>query len=86
MECVVVGCGAEVEVVETGRVFMESGCGSAGSSSAGLLLRRDVFCSEAVVVVAVAVAAWSSTSELPLEDGGRVAWSGGSGVVSTVVG
>ncbi len=50
MEWVVVGCSAEVEVVETGRVFMESGCGSAGSLSAGLLLRRDAFCAEEVAV------------------------------------
>ena len=45
-----VGCGAEVEVVEIGRLFMESGCGSAGSLSAGLLLRRDAFCAEEVAV------------------------------------
>ena len=31
------------------RVSTESGCGSAGSLSAGLLLRRDVFCVEEVV-------------------------------------
>ena len=43
MEWVVVGGCTEVEAVETGRVLMDSGCGSAGSLSAGLLFRRDVF-------------------------------------------
>jgi hypothetical protein len=32
------------------------------------------------------LSAWSSTSELPLEDGGLPGPDGGSGVVSTVVG
>ena len=50
MEWVVVGGWAEVEAVETGRVLMDSGCGSAGSLSAGLLFRRDVFCAEEVAV------------------------------------
>ena len=36
--------------METGRVFMESGCGSAGSLSAGVLLRRDTFCTGEVAV------------------------------------
>ena len=31
------------------RVSTESGCGSAGSFSAGLLLRREVLCAEVVV-------------------------------------
>ncbi len=50
MEWVVVGGCTEVEVVETGRVLMDSGCGSAGSLSAGLLFRGDVFCAEEVAV------------------------------------
>ena len=50
MEWVVVcGC-TEVEVVETGSVLMESGCGSAGSLRAVLLFRRDAVCAEGVVV------------------------------------
>ena len=50
MEWVVVGCCTKVEKVETGRVLMESGCGSAGSLSAGLLFRRDVVCAEEVAI------------------------------------
>ena len=49
MEGVVVGLCAKVDEVGTGRVLMESGCSSAGSLSAGLLLRRDVVCTEEVV-------------------------------------
>ena len=45
-----VGWCTKVEEVETGRVLMESGCGSAGSLSAGLLFRRDVVCAEEVAV------------------------------------
>ena len=49
MEGVVVGWCAKAYEVETDRVLMESGCGSAGSLSAGLLFRRDVFYAEEVV-------------------------------------
>ena len=34
----------------TGCEWRESGCGSAGSFSAGVLVRRDVFCAEGVEV------------------------------------
>jgi hypothetical protein len=46
MEGVVVGLYAKLDEVGTDGVSMESGCGSAGSLSAGLLLRRDVVCAE----------------------------------------
>ena len=49
MEGVVVGLCAKLDEVGTNGVSMESGCGSAGSLSAGSLLRRDVFCAEEVV-------------------------------------
>ena len=48
MEGVIVGCCAEVCEVETGKVLLESGCGSAGSLSAGLLFRLDVVFAEEV--------------------------------------
>jgi len=64
MEWVVVGGGAEVEVVETGRVLMESGCGSAGSLSAGLLLRRDAFCAEEVAVDSGDAGCWRLESRV----------------------
>jgi hypothetical protein len=47
---VVVGWCTEGEDVATGWVWRESGCGSAGSFSAGVLVRRDVFCAEEVEV------------------------------------
>ena len=46
MEEVVVGLCATLDDVGTDRVSTESGCGSAGSLSAGLLLRRGVVCAE----------------------------------------
>ena len=48
MEGVVLDWCAKAYEVETDRVLMESGCGSAGSLSAGLLFRRDVVCAEEV--------------------------------------
>ena len=48
MEGVVVGLCAKLDEVGTNGVSMESGCGSAGSLSVGLLLRRDVVCAEEV--------------------------------------
>jgi hypothetical protein len=47
-EVVLVLC-AKFDDVGTKRVSTESGCGSAGSLSAGLLFRRDVFYAEEVV-------------------------------------
>jgi hypothetical protein len=48
VEGVVVGWCAKAYEVETDRVLMESGCGSAGSLSAGLLFRRDIVRAEEV--------------------------------------
>ncbi len=42
-------CAKLVDVGTDSRVSTESGCGSAGSLSAGLILRRDMFCTEEVV-------------------------------------
>ena len=48
MEGVVVGWCAKVHEDETVKVLMESGCGSAGSLSAGWLFCHDVVCAEEV--------------------------------------
>ena len=48
MEGVVVGLCAKLDDVGADRVSTESGCGFAGSLSAGLLLRRDVVWAEEV--------------------------------------
>ena len=47
---VVVGWCTKVEEVATVWVLRESGCGSAGSLRAGVLVRRDVFGAEEVEV------------------------------------